>query len=777
MSLANATNEVIRFATYEVYPRSGEIRKAGSKLKLSEQPFQLLLALLEKPGEVVTREELQKRLWPNTFVDVDHGLSTAVNKIREALSDSAENPRFVETLPRRGYRFIAPVVDSRPPKPTDEAELPSLQGDSATSSNPPGKSRSSTHVILVVAAVVLLAASASWFISRPRNTRANRNPLERTLTRVTFQPGLQTGATWSPDGHSIAYASIHDGKSDIWVQSLNGGEPLQLTHGPSNNWQPDWSPDGKWIAYRAEDGDGGLYVIPAGGRAEVRRRISAFGVFPRWSPDTRHVVFLSIGFGLASRVFFVDVDDTGNEPHEILRQITGDPYWQPISAAWNPDGKRVTLWAWALDKEPIHTFWTGPIKSQDSPIRTEIPKEISQQAEAAAGPGVGNWGDDDYSFQWAPTGNAIYLERSFRGARNIFRLSVDPSTLRATGIQPVTTGAQNEAELAVSHDGRRLAFTSQSDEVRAWIFPFDPLRGRLTGEGSPATSPSFEAWQGSLTRDGKKLAFASRRAGKWEIWQKSFVDGSEAPIAADDSYLRNEPHWSPDGKQLAYMRQDTSTLKDQAVVWDSATREERAVTDWRGPVLLVCDWSADGRWLLATVENPATHHHDIAKIPASGHSGDVEQTLIPTHDTTDLYQSQFSPDGRWIVFEAVKMGATPYDESSIFVVPSSGASTGADWIRITDDKHWNDKPRWSPDGKSIYFISDRSGYSNVFRINFNPSAGKPSGEATQITHFADPTQMINASMSDVGLSITRDRLMLTMSRRSGSIWVLDNIDR
>ena len=79
------------------------------KLKLTGQPFQVLAILLERPGEVVTREELQKRLWPDTFVDVDHNLNTAINKIREVLGDSAESPRFVETLPRRGYRFIAPV--------------------------------------------------------------------------------------------------------------------------------------------------------------------------------------------------------------------------------------------------------------------------------------------------------------------------------------------------------------------------------------------------------------------------------------------------------------------------------------------------------------------------------------------------------------------------------------------------------------------------------------------------------------------------------------------
>src|SRR5271169_3579011 len=100
---------LLRFGNFEVDLRSGELRKAGVKQKFGGQPFQVLSILLECPGEVVTREELQKRLWPDTFVDVDHNLNTAINKIREVLGDSAEKPRFVETLPRRGYRFIVPV--------------------------------------------------------------------------------------------------------------------------------------------------------------------------------------------------------------------------------------------------------------------------------------------------------------------------------------------------------------------------------------------------------------------------------------------------------------------------------------------------------------------------------------------------------------------------------------------------------------------------------------------------------------------------------------------
>src|SRR4029453_16975799 len=108
----------VRFGTFEVDLESGELRRSGVRLKLQEQPFQLLAMLLERPGEVVTREALRERLWPaDTFVDFDHSLNTAIKKLRQALGDSAENPRFVETLARRGYRFIAPVTPPPTPGP------------------------------------------------------------------------------------------------------------------------------------------------------------------------------------------------------------------------------------------------------------------------------------------------------------------------------------------------------------------------------------------------------------------------------------------------------------------------------------------------------------------------------------------------------------------------------------------------------------------------------------------------------------------------------------
>src|SRR6201987_2587760 len=121
MAETQSRPRLVRFGAFEADVLTGELRKHGVKLKFSGQPFQVLAILLERAGDVVTREELQKRLWPDTFVDVDHNLNTAINKIREVLGDSSESPRFVETLPRRGYRFIALLNESAAPSRTNLA--------------------------------------------------------------------------------------------------------------------------------------------------------------------------------------------------------------------------------------------------------------------------------------------------------------------------------------------------------------------------------------------------------------------------------------------------------------------------------------------------------------------------------------------------------------------------------------------------------------------------------------------------------------------------------
>jgi dipeptidyl aminopeptidase/acylaminoacyl peptidase len=137
----------------------------------------------------------------------------------------------------------------------------------------------------------------------------------------------------------------------------------------------------------------------------------------------------------------------------------------------------------------------------------------------------------------------------------------------------------------------------------------------------------------------------------------------------------------------------------------------------------------------------------------------------------NLYQAQFSPDGRWIVFEAVRNPPNPNIESALFVIPAAGGPR----TRITDGTRWDDKPRWSPDGKTIYFLSGRSGFFNVWGIRFDATNGKPVGEPFRVTTIETPARMVPEQINTVELSVVQDRMTLTMEERSGSIWMLDNV--
>jgi len=759
---AATTSAVVRFGVFEVDLRAGELRKNGSKLKLAGQPFQVLAILLERPGKLVTREELQKRLWPDTFVDVDHNLNTAINKIREVLGDAAENPRFVETLPRRGYRFIAQVDgDGNGTKPNTIT---------TTDTAVPRRWRILGAALLFGALALMGVAGWLTYKERPVPTSLT----QRALTRITFDDGLQIGATWSPDGRYIAYSSDRGGKFDIWVQQVSGGDPVQVTKGPGHHWQPDWSPDGKYIAYRTEEGEEGLYIVPALGGEGLELKISSFGYFPRWSPDSSQILF---------QTHFGPIDDInkfyvahlgGGPPSEVLAEFLAQHKLWPAAAVWHPDGKRLSVWVSSLarsqtlssDAAPSPSIWTVPISGGEA-IKMEIAPAIKNELAEAANGIVGGENQGDFSFAWSPSGKALYFECGYRGAINIWKMTIEPETLRATAVERLTTGPGPDRSLAVSSDGRRLAFTAKSQQIRNWLFPFDATTGRISDKGQAITAAGRTALFPNLSRDGRRVAFSVLRAGIWNLWEKSLVDGREVPIVADE-YDRAGPEWSPDGMQLVYSRQKSSAATpDRLMIWSSQTHSEEPLTTLSETQRYPYDWSPDGAWLLVS----QTKGVWLLPVAAAPHAETAAREIISDPKYV-LYQPHFSPDGRWIVFEAVANAPTIV-ESALYVVPAAGGA----WTRITDGKHWDDKPRWSPDGKTIYFVSGRGGLFNVWGIHFDPSEGKRAGKPFRVSTFGGSGLTIPRWIPPVELSLNQDKLVLTMAEVSGGIWVLDNLER
>ena len=632
----------------------------------------------------------------------------------------------------------------------------------------PGRRRWPRRVGAGAAGILLLAAIG--YLAYTRLEPRREMPAQRTLTRLTFDPGLQAEPTWSPDGRLIAYSSDRAGNFDIWVQQADGSNAVQVTKNPAHDWQPDWSPDGRQIVFRSERGHGGLFVVPALGGPE--RQIATFGYHPRWSPDGSQVLFYSApalpGGGETPKVFVVVLD--GSQPREVLKDFF------VRAAAWHPDGRRVSFWGQPVDSPSTDpAFWTASLDG-GAAIRSEQSPGVERQFKEA--------GLQLSSFTWAPAGTALYLEAASKGVQNLWRVGIDPGTLRfVSGPGRLTTGPGADAGIALSADGKKLAFTVRTENTRIWVLPFDALRGKVQGEGRPETPAGVQAAACDLSPDGKKLAFAGQQGTRFELRIRSLEDGQETLLGTGQSYnpfFLLTPRWSVDGARLAYRRYQEGQKTDASVPYVGAYLIVLADARGSGEQTLAApssgfsspsDWSPDGRWILASA--PATDSPRSAlwlyPLSAAPHA-ETERRLLVSNRDYDIWQGRFSPDGRWVAFMAppAPTGGT----APLFVIPAGGG----EWRPVVQDSYWNDKLRWSPDGRTLYFVSNRTGFFNVWGIRFDPDQGRPVGEPFRVTAFESPGRMINLTVP-AEISVVRNKLAVPITEVSGNIWMLENVDK
>jgi Tol biopolymer transport system component len=208
-------------------------------------------------------------------------------------------------------------------------------------------------------------------------------------------------------------------------------------------------------------------------------------------------------------------------------------------------------------------------------------------------------------------------------------------------------------------------------------------------------------------------------------------------------------------------------------VWSAESRDEEPLTEPSDLGMSVSDWSSNGSQLLVTQETSGTHQTQISQLSAVPvHNSEPATGKIASISGSYLFQAHFSPDERWIVFNAMKDQSTRA-ESALYVT----RATGGPLVRITDGMNWSDKPRWAPDGKTLYFLSSRGGFFNVWGVHFDPARGNVVGDPFRVTNFDSTRLMIPKHMSPVGFSLTHNTLVLTMEQVSGSIWVLNDVDQ
>jgi len=774
--------------------------RAGTVVPLTPKAFDVLLLLVSRQGHVVGKDEILSRVWPDTIVE-ENNLNVNVSLLRKTLGEKPNDHQFIVTVPGVGYQFVAAVrfvvgekggTEARPEASNSSLSRPgqivivdepaagafkaiprrrsSAQflvseikrhktGAVAALANViivAGKMRRHKTVAALTLVILAVAAAGVAYVLTNQRRGANPQPPQRSLSRLTFGAGLQSEPTWAPDGRFIAYTSDKSGNFDIWVQPVGGGDAVLVTKSPAHDWQPDWSPDGSQIVFRSERESGGLFVVPALGGRE--HKISSFGYHPRWSPDGMKILFsnLQSGLAFAPNVYVVSLD--GNPPREVQPELLAG-FVQLSSAIWHPDGERISLIG--ERRELGFGCWTVPLAG-GAPVKSEMSEEVERQFRETAFTQV-------FNYRWAPSGREVYFEGVSREVRNLWKITVDLQTLRLiAGPERLTTGSADH-DLALSPDGKRLAFSVRTESTRAWSLPLDPRAAKIKGEGQPVTATGVNPQSLNLSRDGKRLLYIASRAGthRHELWEKSLEDGRETLLTVNEGVIFSSC-WSRDGTRVAYRgRRDQFLI----AVLPAGGGEEQIIAS--GADELPFDWSADGQWILVTSDRQSPRRWgaiSLYPLSAAPHA-EKQMRVVTTHPEYSLFQARFSPDDRWVCFGALKGGSV----NTIYVVPTT---SGGEWIRITEDNVWSDKPHWAPDGKTIYYLSNRgTGFYNVWAIRFDPEHGEPVGQPFRVTSFDSPGKMVWTNVALADMTLGADRLVLPITEVTGSIWVLDGVDR
>jgi Tol biopolymer transport system component/DNA-binding winged helix-turn-helix (wHTH) protein len=634
LALEQAKATPLRFSSFEVDLRAGELRKNGLKIKLQDQPFQILALLLEKPGEVVTREELRERLWPaDTFVDFDHSLNSAVKKLRQALSDDPDTPRFIETIPRRGYRFIAPVGNGA--SLSSPLELPESTGRNAApvTSEAPRSSPPLTHSIhhwkLWAAGglgfAIALAGIAIWFgFGLGRRVSSSVAPV-RLVPLTTYSNGVSR-PSFSPDGNQVAYSWSGENQNavDIYIKQIGVEKPLQITHDFGFNFFPDWSPDGRYIAFlhatRTERP--GIYLMPAlGGPARKLLELpNAQTCKPilNWSPDGRLLVFSDQPSpGSPCTAYQLSVEDLQ------VRQLTHPPIPSTGDGAaqYSPDGKSI---AFVRNTKDVEDIYLMPAAGGE-PHRLTFDNRII--------PGLA----------WTPDSKEIIFSSNRGGASwGLWRISVRGGTP-----ERVAVGSERAYGPALSRQGHRLAYCSGFWNENIWRIPVLP--GHRAGKPERLIFSNMQEEGPQYSPDGMRIVFQSTRSGNFEIWRAD-ADGSNlVQLTSFGGPLTGTPHWSPDGRWISMDSRPGSHANVHIVSVDGGpVRRFANETSDDG----VASWSHDGHWIYFAsnrVGGWQIWKRTVDGGPATQITKNGGFAPLESPDGKFLYYTRFEEAGAWRV--------------------------------------------------------------------------------------------------------------------------------
>jgi Tol biopolymer transport system component/DNA-binding winged helix-turn-helix (wHTH) protein len=666
----------VRFDRFHVDLSTGELRTAeGALVRIQQQPLQILRLLLEAQGRVVSREQLKDALWSDqTFVDFEHSLNTAVKKLRQALGDSVESPRFVGTVPKVGYRFLVPVewVPTQ-----DEARQRQNESSDSPGTIPDPEPSLWKRLFTKTSAVVtgLIAAVAVTSIFLYRSPLLKPKAPEPSLSLAVTAVGEKYSPSLSPDGGELAFS--WNGASgpyfSIYMKLIGTEEPIRLTKQQSVDFNPVWSPDGRYIAFcRIQKGETGIYIVPALGGAErkvhdthweEREFYEVFWYFGRlsWSPDGELLAFSDRpSSSEPTSIYLLALDSL-----TVRRLTSAFKHPGDYNPAFSPDGQTL---AFNRGSQGVTSIYTMPVAGGD-------------EHRVVTGSQFG-WG-----LAWTADGRDIVFGRAGWLARSGWLWKVS-----ARGGEPERLQFGQEGT-EPSIRGNRLAYARQIANVNIWkrklnspqaSTPAEKFLASTTIESGPQFSP-----------DGSMIAFESTRSGACEVWMCR-SDGTNLLQLTHLNTVTGTPRWSPDGQQIAFDSRAPGNA--DIFVMDSKGSPPRKLTT-ESSADVIPSWSRDGRWIYFASDRSG--NWQIWKMPSAG--GPAVQVTL--HGGYGGFESL---DGKFLYYAK---GATV---PGLWRIPTTGGEE-TEVIGSLEPGYWG---YWDIVESGIYYL-DTTGKPGIVFFDFN----------------------------------------------------------
>jgi serine/threonine protein kinase/Tol biopolymer transport system component len=591
----------------------------------------------------------------------------------------------------------------------------------------------------ISALAVIVAMMAVW--------AARSRPVPRTmfLKRLTWDVGLTTDPTRSADGTLLAYASDRsgDGNLDIWVQRVPGGAPVRLTNHRLDDAQPSFSPDGSHIAFRSERDGGGLYIVPTLGGAA--RLIAPGGRIPRFSPDGSRIAYFG-GKGIGT--LFVAPVNGGPVQRPKIKAIASP-------AVWSPDGRHLLLIGVGADAAPDWYVVSMQAEggSAPEPVQTGAFAALARHGLET----VTAW-----AIPWQWIGSRILFYGSLGDTTNLWEVDIAARSFKVDGApRRLTLSTEDQLQPSMAPDGS-LVFSTRAEIPYLWELRLD---GDRESEGA-TPRPVMPHYPGrgfhDMSADGRWLSYTSSLPGHAGISLRDLATGVETPLTtASVALLEKFPVISRDGTHVLYgaVENGERTLRRVSV---KGGIPETISRDCGPPT----DWSPDVRYALVQLGVPARASLAVLDLTSG------RRVEILRHDAKQLYRGNFSPDGRWIAFHAGQDSGWTQE----FVAPFHALTPipESEWIAVTDGQTWTDAPRWSPDGRTLYYISDADGFRCVWGQALDPNTKIPAGEPFVAHHVHGRKHSIaNIAMRDVELSVAPGKILYSMGELRGNIWLAE----